>query len=481
MSAGTGGANHAPLLENILTLNPVEQTAAPVRVAGVIPPYVRGTCLLNGAGRHVSGDFHYRHWLDGDGMLSALSIGSDAVRFTNRFVRSAKYVREQAEGKPVFRGFGTSFTGDRMGGRGIGLESPVNVSVYPFAGKLLAFGEQGLPYEIDPVTLDTIGLYTFDGQLNEVTPFSAHAKIDRGTGELFNFGVSFSAEHPTMNVYRFGSDGKLVYRRRWGLPYPSSTHDFAISERHIAFYISPFTLRMDALMRDGATLIDGLSWRPELHSRLMIASRETGALECSIDVGVGHVLHLVNAFEQGAHVVVDVVLFPQPLYPEYQVMPDLFSDSFQGHPVRFVVDVASATIVERRDLAYASSPDFPSHDPDLVGKQYDHFWMLGISHSGKPGRKFFDRLVRVDWSTGRTEEAVAPPLHYFGGEPMFIPDPTSPGSRGVVVCGQFDAERVATAFVMFDAFALAKGPIATMSLASPIQPQFHSTFRKAST
>jgi len=37
------------------------------------------------------------------------------------------------------------------------LEPPVNVSVYPFAGSLLAFGEQTLPYELDPVTLETRG------------------------------------------------------------------------------------------------------------------------------------------------------------------------------------------------------------------------------------------------------------------------------------------------------------------------------------
>jgi hypothetical protein len=39
--------------------------------------------------------------------------------------------------------------------RDLALASPVNVSVYPVAGRLLAFGEQGLPWELDPVTLET--------------------------------------------------------------------------------------------------------------------------------------------------------------------------------------------------------------------------------------------------------------------------------------------------------------------------------------
>jgi all-trans-8'-apo-beta-carotenal 15,15'-oxygenase len=143
----------------------------------------------------------------------------------------------------VYRMFGTSFAGDELK-RGIGLESPVNVSVYPFRGALLAFGEQGLPWALDPATLATRGPYTFDGQLNDLTPFGAHPKIDHHTGELFNFGVSFSAQHPALNLFRFAADGTQAYRRRLALPYASSIHDFAISGRYIVFYVSPLVLRM---------------------------------------------------------------------------------------------------------------------------------------------------------------------------------------------------------------------------------------------
>ena len=185
-------ADLAPLLERAFALDVREDAGAPVRVDGTLPSYLRGTCLLNGPGRFERGGVRYRHWLDGDGMVAALHVGDDGARFTNRFVRSGKFTREEADGRPVFRTFGTSFPGDQLK-RGIGLESPVNVSVYPYRGALLAFGEQGLPWALDPVTLETRGLYTFGGQLNEITPFSAHPKIDHRTGELFNFGVSFSA------------------------------------------------------------------------------------------------------------------------------------------------------------------------------------------------------------------------------------------------------------------------------------------------
>lgn len=161
------------------------------------------------------------------------------------------------------------------------------------------------------------------------------------------------------------------------------------------------------------------------------------------------------------------------------MIPDLFTDTFQGHPVRFVVDPVASSVIERRDLAYASSPDFPAHDPGVTGLPYDAFWMLGISHSGQPGRKFFDRLVRIEWTSGQAETFAAPPSCYFGGEPCFIPDPAAPATRGVVMCQQLDAANLVSSFVAFDAFALAKGPIATITLPTPIPPLFHSTFHPA--
>lgn len=463
--------DNAPLIERAFSLDVVERTDAATVVSGAIPPWLRGTCYLNGPGRFARGDLRYRHWLDGDGMVCALAFGDGVPRLSNRFVRSEKFTREEAEGRPIYRTFGTAFAGDELK-RGIGLVSPVNVSVYPHAGTLLAFGEQGLPWEIDRRTLETRGLFTFGGQLNEITPFSAHPKIDPRTGELFNFGVSFSPQNPMLNLFRFGADGRLIYRRRLPLPYASSIHDFAISTRHVVSYVSPLVLRMDALL-SGSTLMDALSWQPELGSYLVIASRDTGEAVATIPAGDRHCLHLVNAFEDGERLVVDVVEFEKPLYPEYQVVPALFTDTFRGRPVRLVVDPSAPAIVERRTLSYDHSPDFPAHDPAVTGLPYEHFWMLGIGRAGRPGRKFFDELVRVDWASGSVDVYHAPAGCYLGGEPVYVP---GPGGRGVAVCQQFDAERVASSFLVFDAFALAAGPVATIDLPSAIPLLFHSVF-----
>lgn len=466
--------DHAPLLERAFSLEIIEQAGASVNTIGNVPAYLRGTCYFNGPARFSRGALRYRHWLDGDGMVAALTFSPEGATFTNSFVRSTKFLREEAEGRPVFRTFGTAFEGDELK-RGVSLESPVNVSVYPYLDVLLAFGEQGLPWSLDPVTLETLGVHTFDGQLNEITPFSAHPKIDYHTGELFNFGVSFASQQPALNLFRFAPDGRLIYRRRLPMPYPASTHDFALSAEHVVFFISPLLLDAGAVLRKGSTLMDALSWEPERGSHVIVVSRETGEVVTSIDGGEGHCLHLVNAFEQGGLLVVDIVEYERPLYGEYQVVPDLFSTVSPGVPTRMLVDLAAGRIVERRRIDYNCAPDFPAHQPDLTGFPYDSVWMLGMSAAGRPGRKFFDQLVRVDWEAGGRDIYRAPRASYLGGEPVFVPEPGAERS-GVVICPQFDAEARASSFVVFDAFAVSRGPVATVSLPSPIPLLFHSSY-----
>jgi len=470
--------DHAPLLERIFELEPAESSYPVEGIEGEVPGYLRGTYYVNGPGRFGRGDLRYRHWLDGDGMVASLTFDRSGVHFRNRFVRSAKYTAEEEAGEALFRTFGTGFDGDRLK-RGIGLESPVNVSVYRWRGELLAFGEQGLPWLLDAETLETRGEHTFGRRLNAVSPFSAHPCFDPVSGEMFNFGVSFAAQHPCVHLYRFGADGELVYRRRVPLDRPSSMHDFGLSESYCIFHRSPYDLDVRRMMTEGETVMEALRWHPEDGTRLVVAAREDGERLASIPIGDRYCLHLVNCFEEGGRLVVDLVELDRPIYDQYQVIPDLFTDAPRGRPVRRVIDPASWTVAETAEMAYDPAPDFPAIDPRRTTRPYRHFWMLGISHTGNPGRKFFDQLAHLDWQ--RPSEAdvyQAPEGCYLGCEPIFLPDPDDDG-RGVVICKRFDAGKVADAFLLFDPHDVARGPIATLPLREATPPGFHASWSPA--
>jgi all-trans-8'-apo-beta-carotenal 15,15'-oxygenase len=468
--------DHAPLIERAFEATPEEASYDVRRVEGRVPRALRGTYYLNGPARFSRGGLRYRHWLDGDGMVCSLRFGGegDRVRFTARFVRGAKLCAEEEAGRPLFRAFGTSFESDLLK-RKIMLESPLNVSAYTFAGRLLAFGEQGLPVELDPLTLETRGEFNFGGVLNDVSPFAAHPKFDPVTDEMFNFGVAFSAREPLLHLYRFDPQARLVYRRRLSLDYPCSMHDFGLSQTHAVFYLSPNLLDMQSFVVEGRTLLDSLRWEPERGSFLLVAARDTGAEVARFAVGSRHCLHLVNCFEEGDLLNVDVLELERPIYEQYQVVPDLFTDVCEGRPVRFVVRPATGELVARRELAYTLAPDFPSIDPRRAALPYEDFWMLGISATGRRGRKFFDQLVRASWrGPGSTDIYQAPPFQYLGGEPVFVAD--SEGGGGFVICQTFDARRAESAFAVFDAFDVAAGPVASLYLEAPIHLGFHASF-----
>lgn len=467
--------DYAPFLEGAFPDDVVEDSYEIQDITGEIPGYLRGTHYLNGPARFRRGDLKYRHWLDADGMVCALRFAEQRAHFANRFVRTKKLVAEEEAGRPIFRTFGTAFDGDRLR-RGIALESPANVSVYRLNGALLAFGEQGLPWEMDPLTLETRGEFTFGGNLNDVSPFAAHPKFDRCTGDMFNFGVAFSSSTPALNVYRFDRDGNVLFRRRHSLEYPCAIHDFLLSQNYIVFYLSPYTLDMTSFLGSGRALIDALTWQPQLGSRLLVVSRENGDHVASIDVGRRYCLHTINCFESETRLLVDVLEFSKPFYGQYQSIPHIFTGIGMGSPVRCVVDLSTRELVRKSEIGGAGAPDFPSIDQRRTGLSYTDYWMLDISKAGRPGRKFFDRLVHRSLANGGAPDVYrAERFKYLCAEPIFIADPDH-DRRGSVICQMFDARLTATAFVIFDAFCVSKGPIATLHLKQAVPFGFHASF-----
>lgn len=469
----------APGLERLFDFLPAEGDYG-IAPEGALPAFLRGSYYLNGPCRFARGEVRYRHWLDGDGMVSALHFsGGGQVRFVNRFVRGRKWQDEEETGRALYRAFGTAFPGDRLK-RGIGLESPLNVSVYAWAGKLLAFGEQGLPWELDPVTLESRGEYTFGGRLNAISPLSAHAHVDAASGELFNFGISFSARQPSLSVYRIAPNDEILYRKRLPLEWPASVHDFMLGENHLVFYVSPYLLEVEKLIAEGATLMDALSWQPERGSRLIVLERATGEHLFTLEIPGRYCLHLINSFEKHGQLVIDVVELERPVYDQYQVVPELFESAPLGGPRRYRIDLATRQpIAGEERIAYDLAPDFPAIHPHFLQREYDDLWLLGMSRAGEPGRKFFDQLVHLRWSAPDDADLwQAPAGSYLGGEPVFLLDPGSE-KGGCVVCQIFDTERRASAFLVFDALAVAKGPVARLPLRDPLPACFHASYHPA--
>ncbi len=466
----------APLLERCFLFDATEATGPITGITGCIPSWLRGSYYVNGPARFERAGLRVKHWLDGDGMVCSLRFTDDGVSFTSRFVQTRKLRDEEAAGHFLYRGFGTSFPGDRLR-RKVMLEPPVNVSVYQWSGKLLAFGEQCLPLELDPITLETLGEFDFAGSVNDASPFAAHAKVDPATGNLLNFGVSFSATEPMLNIYEFNPAGELLRRRRHPLKHQHAVHDFGFTANSTVFYMSPLLMDFGRFLTENLSVMEALVWAPEKGARIMVAPRKSkteGAF--SVEVDPRYSLHMINCFETGSALTVDVLEMDKAIYPEYQPIPDLFANAPPCRPVRYVIDLESRSIRDRLTMDYELCPDFPAIDANLAGTPTDNFWMLAIGTFGEPGRKFFDRVVRGSWKSGSVcDEWVAPAGEYLGGEPVYISNPDNPDD-GVVIVQHLVPTECRAEFLLFDGHALSAGPIATLPLEYPIHPGFHSSF-----
>ena len=447
---------------------------APVRLTAIdgdVPSFPRGTWFLNGPGRFSVGGQPYAHWLDGDGLVRALRFDGPDVTFASRFVRTRKFVEEERAGRVLFRTFGSASRG-RLNDRETGLESPANVSIVMHAGALIALGEQGQPWQIDPETLGTIGPYDASGALTPVTPFAAHAKLDPATGEWFNFGVSYSVERPELHVFKFDGEGRQVFRTRVPLPYCCMIHDFALTATYAAFYVAPCLLDI-ARLRAGGTVMDALTWQPERGSQVMIVSRRTGELLCSAPAGARYCLHTINGFEASGSVTLDVIELARPVYDSYTV-PRLFERSLDARPVRLVVDTSHARVTFRQELPGVSAPEFPVTDPADAMRVYSQFWTLGMSSGDRAGAKFFDQVIRFDWEQpDRCDTYTAREGTFVGGEPLIIHDGAD---QRWLMCQIFDAFASRGGFAVFAADDVRQGPVAQLWLHEPTPMAFHGVF-----
>lgn len=114
------------------------------------------------------------------------------------------------------------------------VRSTANTNVIYFNGVLLACKEDSPPYAMDPVTLDTIGLWDFNAQLPSLT-FTAHPKIDPITKEMVSFGYEARGDGtPDICYYLVAPNGTFKETVWLVSPVVAMIHDFAVTENWVS-------------------------------------------------------------------------------------------------------------------------------------------------------------------------------------------------------------------------------------------------------
>jgi carotenoid cleavage dioxygenase-like enzyme len=265
---------------------------------GEIPAALRGTYYRVGADPawppFVERDFYF----NADGMVAMFRFGGGGCDFRSRYVRTPRFVAERAARRSLFGAYRNPYTDDpSVAGLSRGL---ANTNVYWHGGRLLASKEDSAPIQLDPDTLDTVGEFTWEGDLSSQTA-TAHPKIDPRTGELVFFGYMAKGE-ATRDIAYYEADatGRIVHEAWFEAPYSSMVHDWAVTENFVIFPIIPLTASPDRLKAGGPLYV----WDGSADVYLGVVPRKGNAVRWYRGTN-RFASHIMNAYDDGRHIHID--------------------------------------------------------------------------------------------------------------------------------------------------------------------------------
>ncbi|MBI1921912.1 MAG: carotenoid oxygenase family protein [Geobacter sp.] len=449
------------------------------QVDGRLPTELRGTFYRIGPGLFDRGGLRKRTLLDGDGMVQSFTFHDSGVRFRNRFVRTKRYVDEEAAGRFIYPSWCTQAPGGFWANffKADDVSSQAGITVYWRNGKLFAFDEGSFPYELDPETLDTVGQTTF-GLPPELTMYAAHSRMDPLNGEWLHFGVRFGPK-PTLHVTIFGPDGKL--RNHRSIPYPRYVymHDWFVSDRHVIINLQPVVIHFWGFLFGFRSMIESLRWEPEQGNLLIVMEREGNNPPVLIETPPFFMWHSINAFEEKGEIVADFIGYDSPDYlvGKNSVVsavvtgrkPEIRSP---GIVRRWRIDPVSKRI--RQETIAGGSCEWPRVNELFRCHPYRVAYMIKCR-----GDEFYwSILTRVDMATGNTVD------YDFGSgryctEPVFIPLPghiyraDDPMEKGWLVTEVYDSSTRKSHLAILRAENIAAGPVARIQLTHHVPFSFH--------
>lgn len=446
--------------------------ASNLEVVGDIPADLRGAYYRCGPDPRfppLLGDDIY---VNGDGMIGQFRIRDGRASYRCRYVRTEKFVTEERAGRALFGAYRNPFTDD---GSVAGLDrTTANTAAFFHADKLFALKEDGLPYEIDPDTLETIGRCDFDGRLKTLT-VTAHPKLDAETGEWVFFGYEANGLASREVAYAVVDGGGKLVREQWfSAPYAAMQHDFAVTRDYVIFLVFPTTTSVERMRAGG----DHWVWQDDLSSWLGVMPRNgsVGDIQWR-EYPAASSFHVANAFNDGSQICIDLLLSKRSGFPYIRNSDGSDSELADSlaFPTRLTLDAEKTdTAIETARLSPIPG-ELPMIDRRLNASRHTTIYYGGISTelplcTTGPVGPGFNTLVSADTNSGKINTFSLGPNRTFQ-EPQFIGSKEQPGGYIMVVSDHHDTGEAR--LLILPADKIATGPIAEVVVPFRLRAAFH--------
>jgi all-trans-8'-apo-beta-carotenal 15,15'-oxygenase len=452
-------------------------------IDGVIPEQLQGTLFRNGPGLLDVHGTPLKHPFDGDGMISAVSFLSNGkVHFRNRFVRTEGYVKEKETGKMIYRGvFGTQKPGGILKNFwDTKIKNIANTNVIYWGKKLLALWEAAEPYNLDPTTLETIGIDYLNGVLNPGDSISAHpcfdlnCELDNGQPCLVNYSIKPGISSK-ITIYEFAPNGELLRRHSHVIPGFCFIHDFAITPHYCLLLQNPVTFNPVPYILGLKGAGECVKYHPDKPSKLIIIPRTSPYEKMRVlETKTGFVFHHANAFEDGNNLYLDSICYeslPQ-IQPDRDYKEVDFESLDPGQLWRFKIHLDTEEI--EKEIIENRCCEFPSVNPSKVGRKYRYLF-TGTAHHNQ-GNAPLQAILKLDLVTGEKQLHSFAPIGYVS-EPIFVPKPNAKKEdEGWVLVMVYDGSKHRSDIVILDGENIEKNPLATLHLKHHIPYGLHGNW-----
>jgi all-trans-8'-apo-beta-carotenal 15,15'-oxygenase len=460
------------------------------QLTGKLPDDIRGTLFRNGPAKFRIGSDIVCHPWDGDGMISAITFDENQkIWFRNRFVRTKGYMKEAAAHKILFRGtFGTQIPGGWLKNIfNVKMKNVANTNVLLWNRRLFALWEGGLPYELDPGNLITLGESRLDSSMES---FTAHPKIESDTGRLIGFSTQLGLQSSQLTFYEWNDDWKLLNKKKVNVPGFGFYHDFAITPNYYILFQGPVDFTPWKFLLGLCSAAECMTYRKDRPAQIILIPRNSYAPLKQIYVKSGFVFHFANAFEStGETVTIDVVRVPDLFLggigeasknnKSVVEQVDYESQVPKSCLYRYRIDVSNLRCLEEH-IVLDRQVEFPIVHPSRIGKRHDIVY-LGIN-DGIDQVSPIQGVAKLNLTSGAVETWIPKPFE-FAVEPIFIPRSTATNSQenageceeddGYLITLVLDGKQNSSYYAILDARRVQDGPICTIPLPIAIPHGLH--------
>jgi carotenoid cleavage dioxygenase-like enzyme len=453
-----------------------EFTIDSLPIEGQAPSWLKGSLIRTGPALFELEHDSYNHWFDGLAMLHKFSFQNGKVGYANRFLKSDSYCKAMENGKISIKEFATDpcrtlFQKVKSYFIAPALTDNGNISIIRYGEELLATTETPLPILFDQQTLESLGHFEYEDELEgQIEPAHPHYSPD---GAVYNYLLKYGLRSK-YQVYKMDAGGRtreLITSIH--APNPSYMHSIGMTENYIILVEFPKIVNPLELKFGDKPLIANYHWKPDLGTKYRVIDKSSG--ECMTYEGYPvFAFHHVNAYETEHNtIVIDFVAFE-----DASVLDELYLDKVRseepspvsGHLTRATIRLSEKHHVNLQRLS-DKLIELPRINYERVNmKPYQYVYGAGTTVEGN----FLDDVTKIDVKNGESWK-----WHRTGcypGEPVFVAHPQAEAEdEGVLLSIVLDTEANETFLLILDAQTMEEVGRSVVPAVIPFN--FHGAFK----